>query len=163
MITHYLPDFVQGGLVSSTVLAVLAVSGTVSELRAQESFPRGVGGCWAVRLGSWDPPMSIGADTVYSTPPLRIEVQEAKGTEAFESRGWRVRPAPGTKPSVHRFAYLMPLTADSVRIAWTTGFSGVTMRLAMRVDTLTGRAETFWDFGRPTQSADAVLTRIACR
>ena len=134
----------------------------VVELHAQDSLPKGVAGCWAVSLGLWQPRMNLGEDTIYSTPPSRIEIVPTKGTEGFERRGWRVVPAPGTNRSVHRFAYMMPLTTDSVRIAWTTGFSGLTMRLEVKGDSLRGKAQTFWDFDRAHQTADATLTRVAC-
>ncbi len=107
--------------------------------------------------------MDLGEDTIFSTPPSRIEVLPTKGAKGFESRGWRVVPAPGTTRSVHGFAYLTPLKADSVRIAWSTGFSGLTLRLAIKGDSLGGQAETFWDFDRPHQTANATLTRVACR
>ncbi len=79
----------------SATLAVLVVTPSAS-LRAQDSLPKVVIGCWAITRGAWKPPMSIGDDTIYSTPPPRIEIQALKGTVSFEKQGWRVRSAPGT-------------------------------------------------------------------
>ena len=52
--------------------------------------------------------------------------------------------------------------AGSVRLVWSTGFSGLTMLLQPRGDTLEGIARTFWDFNRPTQTAAVIATRVSC-
>ena len=126
-------------------------------------MPKALVGCWEISLQPWHPPMRLAEDTIYSTPPKAIEIQGVRGTEAFETRGWRVRTAPGVPLGVHSFSFVAPLSPDSVRIIWTTGFSGLTMLLELRGDTVRGQAETFWDFDRPHQTADAMLTRVPCR
>jgi hypothetical protein len=106
--------------------------------------------------------MNLGEDTIFSTPPGRIELQAHRGTRSFERRGWIVRPARGTERSVHSFSFFTVTSSDSIQVVWTTGFSGLTMDLAAARDTLRGQAHTFWDFGRPSQSADATLIRVSC-
>jgi len=146
-----------------TGLASLMLALSLSScLRAQDSLVQAVAGCWAVSMAPWRPKMAIDADSIYSTPPARIELQTSRGTRMFEDRGWLVRPAPGVAPSIHGFAYFQPLGGDSIRIAWSTGFSGLTMRLVARQDTLRGTAQTFWDFGRRPQTADVLLVRVPC-
>ena len=130
--------------------------------RPQDSLPRALIGCWTVSLEAWRPVMRLGADTIFSTPPKTIEIPAVRGTASFEAGGWIVRPAPGVRPSIHRFSYLVFVAPDSVRIVWTTGFSGLTMRLGLKGGSLRGTAETFWDFGRPPQVAQATLTHARC-
>jgi hypothetical protein len=51
---------------------------------------------------------------------------------------------------------------DVIKVAWSTGFSGLTMQLSSARDTLTGTASTFWDFPRPTQTARVRGSPIPC-
>jgi len=120
-------------------------------------------GCWQVSIGRWEPNMSIGEDTIFSWPPRSIELQAVKGTRTFEDHGWLVRPAPGVRPSVHDFSFFETRGSDSIDVVWTTGFSGLTMRLGRVGDTLRGQARTFWDFPRTAQTAEVLLARISCR
>ena len=128
----------------------------------QDSPVQMVAGCWAVSMAPWRPTMNIVGDNIYSRPPAKIELQARRGTRVFEEHGWLVRPAPGTTPSIHDFSYFEGLGHDSIRVVWSTGFSGLTMRLAVGQDTLRGAAQTFWDFGRPPQAAEVLLARVPC-
>ena len=128
----------------------------------QQGVVQRVQGCWALTRGPWWPPLPIGEDSIFSALPRRIELQNRRGTGVFEKEGWLVRPASGQPSSVHTYSYFAPLGQDTVEIVWTTGFSGLTMRLGVTRDTLRGVAETFWDFPRPTQTTKVVLTRVQC-
>jgi hypothetical protein len=124
--------------------------------------PAGVAGCYELRLAAWTPAMRLGADTVFVRPPLRVELDTVRGSESIGRNGYVVRPAPATPPSIHRFSYWVPEDSGRIRLVWTTGFSGLSMRLQAEGDTSRGVAETFWDFGRPRQTANVVATRVAC-
>src|SRR2546427_10730588 len=76
---------------------------------------------------------------------------------------FRVFPANGTSMSVHGPGSWTPIRrADSVSIVWTTGFSLLTMKLAVARDTLRGGAETFWGFPRAQQTSEVTDVRVAC-
>ncbi|HYR09447.1 MAG TPA: hypothetical protein VEQ60_16800 [Longimicrobium sp.] len=61
--------------------------------------------------------------------------------------------------------YWKPVSADSIRIVISTGFSGSGLTVGARTsaDTLRGRAEEFWDMG-PTQNdgGSVTLIRVPC-
>ena len=119
-------------------------------------------GCFRVELQPWRPVIRLGNDTVYTTPPIRVEIRGDRVTDGLDRRGYLVRPAPGVVKSVHTFAHVQA-RKDSVFLVWSNGFSGVTMALEARVDTLTGQAESFWDFDRQRQRAPARLVRVQCQ
>jgi hypothetical protein len=105
--------------------------------------------------------MQLGGDSAYVQPPGTIEIRNQRGSEGFERRGYIIRPAPGFRASVHRFAFAQP-TTDSVSLAWTNGFSGVWMMVASRPDSLLGTARTSWDFDHPSQTASVRLVKVRC-
>ena len=120
---------------------------------AQNPLQERVAGCYIVNLGTWRPELSIGRDTVYMYPPSRIQLQTDTGTTLWEQGRWLVRPAPGVPRSVHRFSFFRALGSDSIEVLWSTGLSGVRMRLKNEAGTMTGLADAFWDFPRQRQVA----------
>jgi hypothetical protein len=137
------------------------MAASVSSGRAQAPTPA-ITGCYGVDLGAWQPHVDVGDDTVEVMPPPQVVLLADSGTVSFEGRGYLVRPVPGTPPSVHRWSYWRQLRPDSVYVAWTTGYAGLTMRLQIGDSVMTGTAQTFWDFPREMQTASAKLTRIRC-
>ncbi len=119
-------------------------------------------GCWEVRMGAWRPALMLGPDERIVTPPSRILIDSTIGTRPYERRNLLLRPAPGATPSVHRYSWWNMGRADSIQLRWTTGFSGVNMSLDHRGDTLSGIAQTTWDFDRQPQTADVTMWRVAC-
>jgi len=120
-------------------------------------------GCYALTMSPWFPEMKLGDDEALVTPPARIQLLAQKGTEGSETGGYLVRPAPGVKPSVHSDSYWVPKGRKSIKIIWTTGYSGLTMDLKTSDDeVLRGKASTFWDFNRRKQTAEVVAHRVDC-
>ena len=126
----------------------------------QHTVEHRVLGCWIVQLGQWQPTMAYEADSIFVTPPAKIEFKEEGGQEGRYR--WPVLPANGAEPSIHNIAYFQAIGTDSLMIVWSTGYSGLFMRLAVAEDTLRGTAKTFWDFDRPQQTASVILVRIDC-
>lgn len=124
--------------------------------------PESVAGCYELGVLKWQPDLHLGEDAVFITPPQRIQILAERGTRGFESNGYLVRPAPGVAPSIHRMSYWEPTGAKTIRVAWTTGFSGLTMQLSVEGNTLKGKAETFWDFTRARQTARISAPKIDC-
>ena len=140
----------------SLLAAMLAVPAT---LGAQAG---GWTACYDVTLEGWNRP--IGGDSVIFTPPPRILLDSVRSADLVLGAGeLRVRPAPASPPSRHRFAAWMPVGADSVRMLWSTGFAGVQIRAARTPDGFRGRAESHIDvMGTPPYTADAIGVRVDC-
>jgi hypothetical protein len=125
--------------------------------------PEAVQGCYALTLSPWFPPMRLGDDEQLITPPPRIQLLAEKGTEGPESRGYLVRAAPGTPPSIHSSMYWLPKGTKTLEITFTDGFSGLVMGLKTSdAETLHGKATTFWDFDRKKQIAEVTAQRVPC-
>ena len=143
----------QSIFLSSIILALASFSGQTVEQRVK--------GCWVVQLGEWQPKTVFDKDSIYVTPPAKIELQDRYYYGVAGNR-WNVLPANGAMPSVHHIVFFQSIGTDSIAIVWSTGYSGLSMRLAISQDTLRGTATTFWDFDRPQQTANVLLTRIEC-
>jgi hypothetical protein len=125
--------------------------------------PARIAGCYELKLGPWEPPMgySSGPDAVFVTPPARIRLYGKKkwdylGKPAFPIRGV------GTSRSIHSIAYWTLLDEKTARLAWSTGFSGLTMDVHSDGKRLRGVAKTFWDFPRTQQTATVDGVKIEC-
>jgi len=122
--------------------------------------------CYELSLASWTPRLDLSLDTIFSTPPMMVRFTRIHN-EWFAEEGelsFRVLPANGAEMSVHGPGFWTPVPrTDSVSIVWSTGFSGLTMRLAVAADGLRGQAETFWDFPRPHQTAQVMGLEIPCK
>ena len=121
----------------------------------------GPGQCYEVQLGAWAPRLALGVDTAFTVPPHRFRV-EARTDSGLGRGASLVRALPGAEGPVHsrgRWAVVRP---DSVEVLFTTGFSGLVLRVRRNGATWRGIASTFWDFPRPTQTASVSLAPTAC-
>jgi hypothetical protein len=124
--------------------------------------PEAISGCYELGALNWRPDLRLGEDAEFITPPRRIEILAEHGTKGFEQNGYLVRPAPGVPRSIHRGSYWVPKGPNAVEVVWTTGFSGLSMHLNLEGETLRGKATTFWDFPRRTQTAEVVAHKVDC-
>ena len=150
---------------SRAVLMFIAALGLPARTRAQVDTLariRSRAGCYALALGPWSgSPPPAGVPTI-QTPPSRFRLDTAVDTRP--SGRFAVQPArlgPG------RMAASWALEPnDSLSLFWSTGFVGVSLRLAIRGDSLIGTATTFHDahlVGEPPDpTASVVATRTAC-
>jgi hypothetical protein len=147
----------------SILLGIALVHASESAAQSQ-SPPTAAVGCYAVKMGAWEPVVSLGADTIETIPPARIELLADTVTSGRGRGAWIIRPAPGAGASYHRFvSFYRPAPADSLDLTWTTGFSGLRMRVARSGTELVGWAQTFWDFERTRQRAPVRLIREPCQ
>jgi hypothetical protein len=105
-------------------------------------------GCYELLLGRWWP-WSFGGDTIYVTPPTRIELLPEPGTKGFEQNGLIIRAIPPQKPdpTVHPVSsYWQIESTTQVDLIWTNGFSGVTLKLEKHGTELRGWAHPHFDF-----------------
>jgi hypothetical protein len=109
-------------------------------------------GCYELVLGKWWP-WPFGEDTVFVTPPTRIELLPEPGTKGFEKDGFLIRAIP-------------PQTSVSpgrpVSSYWH-GLSGVTLELSKHGTELRGWAHPHFDFPTPPPRIQHVIAkRIGC-
>ena len=144
-----------GGLAALDSARVLAHAIIASRL---------VGKCFSVQWGTFEPSMRFGADSVFSIPPRTIAFLADPSSFPF-GRGYAatIAPANGAAYSVHGPGlWSWDEGADSLRAAWTTGFSGVALNAGWSGAELRGTLSTFWDFPRPQQRAAVTLSPVAC-
>ena len=124
--------------------------------------PEAVQGCYEIGKLAWHPKFE-GEDLVFIAPPERIQILAERGAQGHEKDEYLVRPAPGFPKSIHRYSFWRPTGSHSLEIVWTTGLSGLTMRLKLDRDTLKGKAKPFWDFpfGR-RPSARVLAQKVDC-
>jgi hypothetical protein len=117
-------------------------------------------GCFSVAMTNYSPAMNLGEDEVFVRFPTRIALGE-EPVDGVADR-WRVSPGPDTPSEIVNMmrGWWEHTEGGGVKIVWTNGFSGVGLELAG--GTLRGQAKTFWDFGRPEQSAKVELHRTLC-
>jgi hypothetical protein len=152
----------------SVALVLVLLSPTASPQKGKKDEsrnmkPEDVQGCYDLTLSEWKPNLHLGEDAEFITPPRRIELFAKRGTKGFEKGEYLVRPGPGVTPSIHRASYWRPKGNHSIEIVWTTGFSGLVIGLTQEKNGFKGQAKSFWDFGRPTQTADVVALRVECQ
>jgi hypothetical protein len=114
-------------------------------------------------MSPWERRLEIGEDTIFSTPPETVRfstVQYEMGSLDTIPR-LRVEPALGSVYTVHGPGWWRQ-AGDSVVVVWSTGFSGLDMRLHVLGDTLEGIASTFWDFPREGQVSKVHALAVPC-
>lgn len=145
------------------ILMVVLASPTMAKVASHSTLisPDAVQGCYEIGKLEWHPKFE-GDDLVFITPPERIQILAERGTFGHEKDEYLVRPAPGFPKSIHRYSYWRPTGSHSLEIVWTTGFSGLTMRLKVDRDTLKGKARPFWDFLGRVPSARVLAHKVDC-
>ena len=145
---------------SSDRVALAALLG-MAATSGQPAPPPGPAGCFEVAVGQWAPRLALGEDTVFMVPPRRIRVG-SRPDSTLRSRAYLVTSLPQAAGPVHRRGAWAPFGADSAELVFTTGFSGIVIRLGAVGSAWRGTAHTFWDFPRAEQTAPAALTPISC-
>jgi hypothetical protein len=129
--------------------------------------PVTMAGCYALTLGPWTPPLRAREWPASQTPPAEFELDTAivprlSGRDTARA----VRPATlvvtrGLYPATWRV-----VTAGDISVVWSTGFTGVKLRLRVTGDTLRGDATTFhdahWAGEPPDPQASVVAVRRRC-
>lgn len=135
-------------IVAAAILAVGTGLGS-ARLTAQET-PARLTGCYNITVGDWvvekivpgrdepEPLPSESPDSIYYEIPPRIEfVSEGPGQTVI------VVPE-GAMPSVHRYRS-GAIVGDTLRLSFSTGFTGVAARLVRSGEGWTGTARGFTD------------------
>jgi hypothetical protein len=105
-------------------------------------------GCYELVLGKWCP-WSFGEDTVFVTPPTRIELLPEPGTKGFDKNGFLIRAIPrqtSVSPGRPVSSYRQIKSSTHVELVWTNDLSGVTLELSKQGTELRGWAHPHFDF-----------------
>lgn len=119
----------------------LAAVLSATPVTAQQST---LASCYDLAIGPWPDGSHIEGDSLTFAPPPRVMMDTLSTYRGPVSAGMVLREAPGTIPSVHPFSYWQ-LNRDSVDLVWSTGFAGLSARLAISADSLHGIVRTFSD------------------
>lgn len=126
-------------------------------------------GCYQLTMGRWWP-WSLGESAKYVTPPNRIELSPERGTWGFEEGELLIRAVPAVpiqrsdgvgRP---RASFWKVRASDGVKLFWTDGFTGVTLKFQRRGNELVGWADPMFDAGLLIPRTVRVKARpIPCR
>lgn len=148
---------------ASLAFCVLSALVSSSVLAAQTSAARieRHAGCYDLTLGSWkNAPISSNSAPHKAPAHFRLDTTPIK--QAGFQR-YAVEPA---LPFSGRMAASWMIRDDSIELFWSTGYSGIQLRLAMYGDSLAGVATAFHDSHPanepPDPSATATARRVAC-
>ena len=127
---------------------------------SREQLERAAIGCYSVRIGLFRYPDALGAS--FRRPHIGGEHTKPPYIVALDSGG-ELGPAPRVPRTIHRLNYWeLDSLSDSLRLVFSTGFSGVRLTLASAGDSLTGHADDFFDYTHLSERAAALLRRVSC-
>jgi hypothetical protein len=135
--------------------------GALPAFASGQMAPDDAAGCYDLFLGSWLP-AEPGGDSMYYALPTRMHLSVTHHEYAGDSSlPFTVTEAPGAMPSIHRYSG-WGIEGDSLLMIFTTGFAGVSVRVA-GLDTLRGTASTFsHGFGTFRRIATVEAPRVDC-
>ena len=121
--------------------------------------------CYRLFRSAWGSPLDRSGDSIFTTSPeiIRFGLVKNPRWSASGRPYMQVTAANGNRETVDGPGVWRPyVKADSLEIVWSNGFSGVSMSLAVKGDSLSGAAKTFWDFPRPSDSSPVTGIRVSC-
>ena len=69
--------------------------------------------CYDLEIGPWSE--AVGEDSLFYSPPPRIRLDTLPADRPSNGTRWyRIAPAPGSPPSIHRYAAWRPTGEDSL-------------------------------------------------
>lgn len=112
--------------------------------------PFDVVGCYQLDLTRWS-----GAHEA-PDPPAYVVLTDSVGSFLLEASQPLVRPAPGYSAATFGYmAWWRRPVRDTLEVVFTTGYVGVSLRLAWRGDAWVGVGEAFTDVAPPIQARSA--------
>ena len=142
---------------SSRLPAVSLAAGLACSAPTEGVLPS-VDGCYRVEMGSWDrvpddvPPV-----------PLHIGLRTEIGTAVLENGRYLVRELPATPNATYAWSWWEPEGRERLRVVFSTGFTGVELRLRRTVTGAAGTARSFDDHGGDPSTAPVALVSEGCR
>ncbi len=150
---------------TAALFTLLFAALTSGSTQGSSAHAADVAGCYRIRLGPWSGPFPSGWPDVHQPPPT-FRLDSVPLPAPHDQGGFRrVSPDLAVLHGLTRFPPgWKQVGRDSVHIYWSTGFSGVELRLVhVSPDTLHGVAEAFYDVIGPVEpTAPAVAWKIPC-
>jgi len=147
------------GITVSAALLHISCADDPQIAPAKASLDVAPGDCYEITISPWPDSSEVRSDSLEISPPPRIQLDST--WLPSDSSGRRIAELPDVLPSVHSFGGWFQPSPDSVRFAWSTGYSGVVLHLGGTADSLTGLAESFYDF-RDGALTSARAVRVDC-
>lgn len=113
--------------------------------------------CFNVSLGPWAPALPEPLPPI----PDRLLLTDSLGNIGLEN-GRLVVEAIAPANNSYQWSWWQELPHDSIQVVFSTGFTGVSFRLARRGNDLEGAAFAFFDFQAESPKASAEFTRLSC-
>jgi hypothetical protein len=148
---------------SARLICSLSLVLTVESAAQSRSLPSAIAGCYRLEVGTWSPPLRAQDWPASQTPPQRFQLDtNVVSLWLPKDTVWAVRPrslvSRDRMPATWRY-----ISADSVAMVWSTGFTGVYLRLRIVGDTLRGLATTFHDAHTDGEPPDPRTSVVAVR
>ena len=123
------------------------------------------GRCYKLVRAAWGSSLDHNGDSIFTNNPDIIRFTTIKHVDRTPTTRpeMEVQAASGSGETIDGPGTWRPISQrDSLEIVWSNGYSGVVMQLAVRGDSLSGRAKTFWDFPRPSDATPVHGIRVVC-
>ena len=149
-------------LCSGTVATMLAAPPATAQ--GASGAPERIAGCYAVELGPWSGSFPSGSPASHQPPPnIRLDTARFTGRFSAGAAYLQLEP-PIAIPGRQRMSLgRWRVAGDSVFLLWSDGFSGVSLSLGLRADSLRGVAYPLYDVIGPVQpTASVLIRRAAC-
>jgi hypothetical protein len=148
-------------------MALMGPASTLAQepLSGSSALERTVG-CYALELGPWSGPFTSGYPS-HHRPPAELELDSAVNRLQYSESGIPVSRRLRSRPTLTWATFYAGwhlVGDDSLVVSWSTGFTGLELRLGLAPDTLGGVAEAFHDRClRCEPTAPVTAWRIPCR
>jgi len=141
-----------------TVILFLLLATVAACGEAPTAPARAVAGCYALTLSRW-----AGDASEIGALPDSVRLLDVRGASALEVGRTLLRAYPDSSRSHFRWAWWEPVTPDTLRIIFSTGYTGARLELRPEGAGFAGRVTAFVDYGADPATATARLTPFACR
>ena len=145
------------------VLVALVLFPTLTRAQQdQNTKANALRGCWKLEVGTFQVSESTHVDRGQTTLPRFIQFDTVGGRSFFDRpMGRLVRGLPGKTNAYYRDGYFTFPHPDTVRIDWTSGFTGMTLTFPFDTVVMHGRAEAWTDYGGD-ERAPITVRRSPC-
>ena len=139
-----------------------AISGIANASRDGDAQAQTIVGCWKVDPGKFSVTGRTGADAGQTILPSVVQFDTVPGKSLYgEPFGRLVRGLGADNGTQYRDGYYVLSGPDSLRVDWTTGFTGMTLMLRLGNAVMHGRASAWTDY-MGEERAPVVLRRAVC-
>lgn len=147
---------------SRRAVAVVVLLGQVAACRSEEIAPptwRDLLGCWEVSVGRFE---GTSIDSGMTTMPEVVRLDSVPGINWLRDPiDRRVEAVPLDAVTEHKAGSYKLVGGDSLILSWSTGFTGLDIRVSTRSTPMRGEAQLWTDYSG-FQRAPVELGRVGC-